>query len=149
MILNKYGGWKCSPTVTKSTNLSRCKIAKHPRLMCMVHRGLLLASYVISSRVIGQWYNCLGVTRSLRRIWANRQPQSYSTTVKQNETVYMLCGMYCSCTLIARFMGPAWDQSGADRTLVDPMLGPETLLSGWVLSQNTFCLAEWWCCCMF
>ena len=33
-------------------------------------------------------------------------------------------------SLIARFMGPAWGPSGADRTQVDPMLAPWTLLSG-------------------
>ena len=31
---------------------------------------------------------------------------------------------------IARFMGPTWGPSGADRTQVGPMLGPWTLLSG-------------------
>ena len=33
-------------------------------------------------------------------------------------------------TLIARFMGPTWGPSGADRTQVGPMLDPWTLLSG-------------------
>ena len=33
-------------------------------------------------------------------------------------------------TLIARFMGPIWDPSGADKTQVGPMLAPWTLLSG-------------------
>ena len=33
-------------------------------------------------------------------------------------------------SLIARFMGPIWGPSGADRTLVGPMLAPWTLLSG-------------------
>ena len=33
-------------------------------------------------------------------------------------------------TLIARFMGPTWGPSGADRTQVGPMLVPWTLLSG-------------------
>ena len=32
--------------------------------------------------------------------------------------------------LIARFVGPAWGPSGADRTQVGPMLAPWTLLSG-------------------
>ena len=36
------------------------------------------------------------------------------------------------CTLIARFMGPTWGPSGADRTQVGPMLAPWTLLSGLV-----------------
>ena len=31
---------------------------------------------------------------------------------------------------IARFMGPTWGPSGADRTQVGPMLAPRTLLSG-------------------
>ena len=33
-------------------------------------------------------------------------------------------------SLIARFMGPTWGPSGADRTQVDPMLAPWTFLSG-------------------
>ena len=33
-------------------------------------------------------------------------------------------------TLIARFMGPTWGPSGADRTQLGPMLAPWTLLSG-------------------
>ena len=33
-------------------------------------------------------------------------------------------------SLIARFMGPTWSPSGADRTQVGPMLTPLTLLSG-------------------
>ena len=32
-------------------------------------------------------------------------------------------------SLIARFMGPTWGPSGADRTQVGPMLAPRTLLS--------------------
>ena len=35
--------------------------------------------------------------------------------------------------LIARFMGPTWGPSGADRTQVGPMFVPWTLLSGWFL----------------
>ena len=40
----------------------------------------------------------------------------------------VMCGKYS--TLIARFMGPTWGPSGADRTEVGPMLVPWTLLSG-------------------
>ena len=35
-------------------------------------------------------------------------------------------------SLIARFMGPIWGPSGADRTQVGPMLAPWTLLSGMI-----------------
>ena len=37
---------------------------------------------------------------------------------------------YCMTTLIARFMGPTWGPTVADRTQVGPMLAPWTLLSG-------------------
>ena len=36
-------------------------------------------------------------------------------------------------SLIARFMGPTWGPSGAERTQVGPMLAPWTLLSGLLL----------------
>ena len=41
-------------------------------------------------------------------------------------------------TLRARFMGPTWGPSGADRTQVGPMLAPWSLLSGKPLSD------QWW-----
>ena len=47
--------------------------------------------------------------------------------------------IYCIQPQIAKFMGPTWGPSGADRTQVGPMLAPWTLLSGalrW-LKQNT------------
>ena len=40
--------------------------------------------------------------------------------------------------LIARFMGPTWGPSGADRTQVGPMLVPWTLLSGTYSVPNHF-----------
>ena len=38
-------------------------------------------------------------------------------------------------SLMARFMGPTWGPSGAERTQEGPMLAPRTLLSGLILSQ--------------
>ena len=38
--------------------------------------------------------------------------------------------------LIARFMGPTWGPSGADRTQVGSMLAPWTLLSGWLNAKD-------------
>ena len=43
-------------------------------------------------------------------------------------------------TLIARFMGPTWGPSGADRTQVGLMLAPWTSLLGWTVS----CLRSRW-----
>ena len=47
------------------------------------------------------------------------------------------CGVLCSKgPLMAMFMGPTWDPSGADRTQVGPMLAPWTLLSGTICEWN-------------
>ena len=47
------------------------------------------------------------------------------------------CWIFCRYSLIARFMGPTWGPSGADRTQVGPMLAPWTLLSRlWCSSLN-------------
>ena len=47
-------------------------------------------------------------------------------------------------SLIARFMGPTWGPSRADRTQVGPMLAPWTLLSGivfkWMFSSINVCV---------
>ena len=54
----------------------------------------------------------------------------------EREATHLYLGdlaMSYTSTLIARFMGPTWGPSGADRTQVGPMLVPWTLLSahGW------------------
>ena len=51
---------------------------------------------------------------------------------KNHPTPYW--GLVLSTALIARFMGPTWGTSGADRTQVGLMLAPWTLLSGGVPS---------------
>ena len=48
---------------------------------------------------------------------------------------YGLSLMWVMSTMIARFMGPTWGPSGADRTQVGPMLAPWTLLSGYGSSK--------------
>ena len=50
--------------------------------------------------------------------------------------------------LIARFMGPPWGTSGADRTQVGPMLAPWTLLSG-CASESCPSLIQIIICCLF
>ena len=50
---------------------------------------------------------------------------------------FLLCDFqtnFTGDTLVARFMGPRWDPSGADRTQVGPMLAPWTLLSGYLIA---------------
>ena len=46
-------------------------------------------------------------------------------------------------TLIARYMGPTWGPSGADRTQVSPMMDPWTLLSGWLFHSSIFVHCCW------
>ena len=45
---------------------------------------------------------------------------------------------------IARFMGPTWGPSGADRTQVGPMMAPWTLLFGMPLSTGIYCILCWY-----
>ena len=67
-------------------------------------------------------------------------------------------------SLIARFMGPTWGPSGADRTQVGPMLAPWILLSGMPtvtrqqpqftvcrchLYANSICFCVWVICFLF
>ena len=47
-------------------------------------------------------------------------------------------------SLIARFMGPKWGLSGADRTQVGPMFAPRTLLSGMILQWSGWMLVPEW-----
>ena len=51
-------------------------------------------------------------------------------------------------TLIARFIGPIWGPSGADRTQVGPMLAPWTLLSGkpliYLMKFGGYKMLPWW-----
>ena len=57
------------------------------------------------------------------------------TVASESHIRYYRC-LHCGCTLvytlIARFMGPTWDPSGADRTQMGPLLVPWTLLSGYI-----------------
>ena len=58
-------------------------------------------------------------------------PESLMTNINalQGYTEVMAI-LHSETPLIARFMGPTWGPSGADRTQMGPMLAPWTLLSG-------------------
>ena len=67
-----------------------------------------------------------------RSLW--RQYNEYPHFTRQ----WVSARMYTMETsLIARFMGPTWGPSGADRTQVGPMLAPWSLLSGLLTQQLT------------
>ena len=88
-----------------------------------------------------QYDSIMWVIMRRRGVSSERRRSSYSSWILSwwclnNSYDYN----YGSCTrhsLIARFMGPTWGPSGADRTQVGSMLVPWTLLSG--LHISCFC----------
>ena len=62
------------------------------------------------------------------RTWGHQDMKTISTLLT-----------FCEPPLIARFMGPTWGPSGADRTQVVPMLAPWTLLSGHLVVNGQQC----------
>ena len=60
-------------------------------------------------------------------VWCNMESLGHND--------WTLCGIVTP--LIAKFMGPTWDPSGADMTQVGPMLAPWTLLSGSIWHQTS------------
>ena len=46
------------------------------------------------------------------------------------------CDVFLKYTLITRFLGSTWGPAGAERTQLDPMLTPWTLLSGYVYTNQ-------------
>ena len=51
-------------------------------------------------------------------------------TIPLVTTIHVACTPLLHVTTVARFMGPTWGPSGANRTQVGPMVAPWTLLSG-------------------
>ena len=77
-----------------------------------------------------------------RDIWQGKisQPWTQQQRCLHGSFYYAMWCIYFSgikmmSTLIARFMGPTWGPSGADRTQVGPMLAPWTLLSGYTWNK--------------
>ena len=72
----------------------------------------------------GCWASCLQCGR-LQTHWHGRQVARLPT-----DTCYTLTQKTTTKTsLVAKFLGPTWGSSGAERTQVGPMLTPGTLLS--------------------
>ena len=73
----------------------------------------------------------MGIPKPIRCIFlVNRGPASDLYV-----NVLPLCFLCCIIP-IARFMGPTWGPSGADRTQVGPMLSPWSLLSGMLYNKT-------------
>ena len=68
-----------------------------------------------------------------RHVYNKNDKRKYHITIASMiiQSIVQNRGVFCENTsLIARFMGPTWGPSGADRTQVGPMLAPWTTLSG-------------------
>ena len=87
-------------------------------VMC-IHQGC-------SDDVLTEFTFQLAAVWNTTVIWTNRQ-------VNPSSIVAILHNYGTRTSPIARFIGPTWGPSGADRTRVGPMLAPWTLLSGLVI----------------
>ena len=52
------------------------------------------------------------------------------TSFNEHSSSHKILHSFAVLSLVARFMGPTWGPSGADRTQMGPLLAPWTLLSG-------------------
>ena len=94
----------------------------------IVASSLLIVWYLISISVTG----CYQGNGPVYRV--NNHPLRETCfdcwAVSPSVLILAHCTFGTNPSLIARFMGPTWDPSGADRTQVGPILAPWTLLSG-------------------
>ena len=94
--------------------------------VCKWYGNIVLVEYVTHAELYMKWFTSvilllkwnLGPHETVNHVTACQ----YHHGAKQNNILIY--------TLIARFMGPTWGPSGAERTRVGPMLAPWTLLSG-------------------
>ena len=87
---------------------------------------ILLRWHLYVDGLVHERRNCIANTLELRLSCTN---PSILTQHRCNKGTMLQQSWICT-SLIARFMGPTWGPSGADRAQVGPMLAPWTLLSG-------------------
>ena len=82
------------------------------------------------------WYSCWPGLSPWGESWKRTRVARTAALTRYRYATQPLSWMPLPCVLpclvpqVARFMGPAWGPSGADRTQVGPMLAPWSLLSG-------------------
>ena len=98
-----------------------------------------------SNLLISNIQSARGIHLLTYYIWEQDREYMTSCSFTLNKTTHhalnLLAGYlsWYEDTKIARFMGPTWGPSGADRTQVGPMLAPWTLLSGYILLRRPLC----------
>ena len=94
-----------------------------------IYTSCIKQSYIIKNRYFEIYmmkYYILSVTVEIAYVQLKKPYDKLWINFEMSRTWW-----YVHITLIARFMGPTWDPSGADRTQVGPMLAPWSLLSGY------------------
>ena len=84
------------------------------------HNWYIPASHTADSRLAPSQWETLLRSKAVSDYWEQTQNQSCHST------------LHVTPTLIARFIGPTWGPSGADRAQVGPMLASWSLLSGYL-----------------
>ena len=106
--------------LTMAIKLS-CHIRNRSELEWSRSRLVSNFMFILSNRIefiLTSWQQCCKDVYKTIRIWKHQfQPRNFA-------------GSNDNASQTARFMGPTWGASGADRTQVGPMLAPWTLLSG-------------------
>ena len=92
----------------------------------------------VTTYLISAFSTRLERTLSMYCKWINDVKQTGCPAMDEFSTLKLEVVMVPT-SLIARFLGPTWGPSGADRTQVGSMLAPWTLLSGLVFTGDTGC----------
>ena len=147
-------------TVTVPPVVFQCRLQKLEFLQWHSSVGLFQLSfsfgvpvYPASIHLTAQWYPSVH--------WVNQWHSSgiplytgpasvHWLRVRDDILLSIWCIYSSDSSLIARFMGPTWGPSGADRTQVGPMLAPWTWLSVFVLKvaqlnaahSNVYCVID-------
>ena len=144
-----------------TANSSPCTLALTPNMNMYLHESLdnwfcmsMIANDIFTTIIPLMFHWLLLMTEVMDRCWS---------IVITGKVTHLICIWYdirACCisyqtlpSLIARFMGPTWGPSWADRTLVGPRLAPWTLLSGlfchindsWLIGKGscTIEVSEW------
>ena len=99
----------------------------------LTHTHIYIYVYIYMN---SSYLNCIGI-----KAWRSNYVHVRYCDVITQPCPYLYGGLVkpaveVKTSIIARFMGPTWGPSGADRTQVGPLLAPWTLLSGMLAKVN-------------
>ena len=111
-----------------SLNSSICIISIHNRTIDLLsYRSFWLGSYRPIWKMKSDQQKCMNWKETLEILHCCKPTDGVALSGHLQAPCWPSAGLVSQ---IARFVGPTWGPSGADRTQVGPMLAPWTLLSG-------------------